>query len=392
MAVDREALATEIVNAVRDEDVLDLAMGILSIPTHLENEQAASIYVAEQMERLGFDVDVQNVVAGRANVIGLLRGNGEGVNVLLNGHMDAPQSVGWTRDPFTPALEGDWLYGGGVTDMKGGLASMIAGAAALARVRPFPRGDIVMSAVMHHDTVGLGMKFYLASNDRHFTYGINGEPSALRIHLHHGSAIQIEVTTLGTEAHTSFREEGDSALTKLISLLGALDESALTYAPYADLPNLPRLVIGSVRGGEMVSIMPHQASARFDVRGVPGMTPESVKADVRRLAERLGMSVRLNTYAYQKPYLGNPDSPVVDALKAAHLRVLGWPTAVSHQLPTQAFISDTSDMQREGIDSAIYGPCEWRMVPDERTSLRELQAAARVYALAAADLAMRGGE
>jgi acetylornithine deacetylase len=391
MAVEKEALAESIVAAVRDEDVLDLAKGILAIPTHLQTEQAAGVYLAEQMDRLGYDVDVQEVASGRCNVIGVLPGTGDGPNVLVNGHMDAPLSAGWTRDPFTPGVEGDWLYGAGVTDMKGGLASQIAGLAAMARVKELPRGDIVMAAVMHHDTVGLGAKFFLASNDRPFAYGINGEPSALRIHVHHGSAIQIEVTALGTEAHTSFREEGDSALTKLVSLLGALDESALTFTPYADLPNLPRLVVGMVRGGEMVSLMPHKASARFDVRGVPGMTPDTVKADVRRLAERLGVDVRLNTFAYQKPYLGNPTSPVVDALQRAHLRVLGWPTQVSHTLPTQAFISDTSDMQREGIESAIYGPCEWRMVPDERTSIKELNAAARVYALAAADLASRAG-
>src|SRR5438093_674492 len=265
---------------------------------------------------------------------------------------------------------------------------MVSVAAALARV-DVPRGDVVVTAVMHHDTTGVGTKFFLASSDRRFAYGINGEPSALRIHVHHGSAIQIEVTMRGTEAHNSFREEGDNAITKLVRLLAELDDSTFTHTPRPDLPDLPRLVVGSVHGGEAVSVMAHTAWARFDVRGVPGMTPDTVKDDVRRLADRLGLQPRLRTWLYQKPFMGNPDSPVVDALKRAHQRVLGRPTAVSHKLPTQAFISDASDMQREGIESAIYGPCEWRMVPDERTSLRELQDAARVYALAAADLASR---
>jgi len=381
-------LAQRLAAAVSDDEVRDIAMGILRIPTHQQNETAAAIYVAEQMERLGYEAELQEVANGRPNAIGVLRGSGDGPNVLLNCHLDAPLSAGWTRDPFAPAVEGDWLYGAGVTDMKGGVASMVAGAAALARV-DFPRGDVVVTAVMHHDTTGLGTKFFLASNDRPFRYGINGEPSALRIHVHHGSAIQIEVTMRGVEAHTSFKEEGDNANTQLVRLLGALDESCLSYTPYPDLPDLPRLVVGSIHGGESVSVMAHTAWARFDVRGVPGMTPDTVKADVRRLAEKLGLTPRLRTWLYQKPFVGNPSSPVVDALMAAHLRVLGRPTEVSHRLPTQAFISDASDMQREGIESAIYGPCEWRMVPDERTSLRELQDAARVYALAAADLATR---
>jgi acetylornithine deacetylase/succinyl-diaminopimelate desuccinylase-like protein len=242
---------------------------------------------------------------------------------------------------------------------------------------------------MHHDTTGVGTKFFLGSTDRRFTYGINGEPSALRIHVHHGSAIQIQVTVRGTEAHNSSREQGDNANTHLIRLLAALDDAAFTHTPHPDLPDLPRMVVGSIRGGESVSIMAHTAWARFDVRGVPGMTPDTVRADVLRLAERVGVRPRLRTWLYQKAFMGNPHSAVVDALKAAHLRVLGRPTEVSHALPTQAFISDASDMQREGIESAIYGPCEWRMVPDERTSVRELQDAARVYAIAAGDLATR---
>ena len=43
MAVDREALADSLAAAVRDEDVLDLAKGILAIPTHQQNEQAAGV-------------------------------------------------------------------------------------------------------------------------------------------------------------------------------------------------------------------------------------------------------------------------------------------------------------------------------------------------------------
>ena len=383
----RDSLADEILSAVDDGELLELAKGVLAIPSHQQNEQRIGQYVAEQMDRLGFEVDLQEVVNGRCNVIGVLPGSGDGANVLLNGHLDGPLFSGWTRDPFAPALEGDWLYGTGVTDMKGGLAGLIAGAAALGRVRSFPRGDVVMSAVMYHDTVGLGMKFYLASNDTPFAYGINGEPSSLRIHVHHGSAIQIEATLSGKEAHTSLKHEGDNAIGHLARFLTALDESCLTYTPHPELPDLPRIVVGSVRGADSVSIMAREASALFDVRGVPGMTPATVKADVRRLAERLGIQLRLHTYAYQKPMMGTRESPVVEALKWAHQRVLGRPTEVSSRLPTQAYITDASDMQREGIETAVYGPCDLRVMPDERASWSEMRAAARVYALAAAELA-----
>ena len=44
--------------------------------------------------------------------------------------------------------------------MKGGVASLIAGAAAAAQVDPEANGDVIVTVVMHHDTTGVGTKFF----------------------------------------------------------------------------------------------------------------------------------------------------------------------------------------------------------------------------------------
>lgn len=46
--------------------------------------------------------------------------------ILLNAHIDTVKPVsGWERDPFTPSLEGDRLYGLGSNDCGGGLVSLL---------------------------------------------------------------------------------------------------------------------------------------------------------------------------------------------------------------------------------------------------------------------------
>ena len=46
--------------------------------------------------------------------------------LLLNAHIDTVKPVAtWTRDPFTPTIEGDRLYGLGANDCGGGLVSLL---------------------------------------------------------------------------------------------------------------------------------------------------------------------------------------------------------------------------------------------------------------------------
>jgi hypothetical protein len=40
-------------------------------------------------------------------------------------------------------------------------------------------------------------------------------------------------------------------------------------------------------------------------------------------------------------------------------------------------------MIRVGIPTVVYGPCEWRMVPDARARVADLHLAAQVYAQSA---------
>ena len=76
---------------------------------------------------------------------------------MLNGHTDV-NSLGrrWRRDPWMPNVEGDRLYGHGVQNMKGGLATIVLAAEAIRRSEVQLKGDLVVACVVGQTQGGEG--------------------------------------------------------------------------------------------------------------------------------------------------------------------------------------------------------------------------------------------
>lgn len=66
--------------------------------------------------------------------------------LVVIGHMDVVEAnaADWERDPFTPIVEGDYIFGRGTNDMKGDLAMIVAAAIDLKRKGWVPAHDVVL--------------------------------------------------------------------------------------------------------------------------------------------------------------------------------------------------------------------------------------------------------
>ncbi|MBO6081804.1 MAG: M20/M25/M40 family metallo-hydrolase, partial [Bacteroidales bacterium] len=80
---------------------------------------------------------------------------GEGPTLLLNAHIDTVRpAAGYQRDPFTPILEGDRLYGLGANDDGGSVVALIETYKILAS-RPQPY-RLVLSLTAEEEVSGKG--------------------------------------------------------------------------------------------------------------------------------------------------------------------------------------------------------------------------------------------
>ena len=124
--------------------MIELASALIRIPSFKTEETPVARFLADFFRPRGYQVDLQEIEPGRLQTIATLKGTGGGASLMLNGHIDINAlTLRWTRDPWTPTVEGDRLYGHGIQNMKGGLTSIIMAAEAIRRSGVRPAGDQV---------------------------------------------------------------------------------------------------------------------------------------------------------------------------------------------------------------------------------------------------------
>src|SRR6202165_1915455 len=106
-------------------DVVSLAAELLSIQSTTGSESTAVDFVSRWLVGRGWNVTLQEVSRGRANVWASRSGGG----VTFSTHLD-------TVPPYVPPrLEGTKLYGRGSSDAKGIAAAMLVAGGRLPRAR-----------------------------------------------------------------------------------------------------------------------------------------------------------------------------------------------------------------------------------------------------------------
>ena len=100
-------------------------------------EEAIAMLVAGKLEALGMEVNTYESMPHRPNVVGILKGTGDGPVLMMNDHMDTYPVVEphkWDKtnfDPFQATRHGDLLYARGTSDTRGNMASAILAAQAI---------------------------------------------------------------------------------------------------------------------------------------------------------------------------------------------------------------------------------------------------------------------
>jgi acetylornithine deacetylase len=409
-------LTRAVLARVDSRELVELASDLIRIPSFKTEETAVARFLADFFRKRDYTVDVQEIEPGRLQTIATLRGTGGGASLMLNGHTDINALTRrWRRDPWTPSLEGDRLYGHGVQNMKGGLASIIMTAEAVRRSGVRLPGDLVVACVAGETQGGEGTHYLMESGLR-TDAAVVAEPfGADHLVTVHSGIVHMAIHTYGVTGHIGRLDGTVNAVQKMTALVQALEQVEFRHTPRPDLPAFPRLNVGGILGGrgqDYVLVeppyVPDLCTIMVDVHFVPGQTVDGIVADIRRALDPLAArdpqlrfeieipppaSFKGRRRLVMDPFDMPTDAPIVQAVARSYRAVTGRePKAVGTVLPHSYSADDTCHLWKAGIPCLLYGPATIRGNADEDDAcvlVSEMETVTRVLAVTTLDVCRR---
>ena len=237
-------------------DVVALAAELLTIDSSTGAEGGAVDFVSKWLVARGWNVMLQEVTRGRANVWASRSGRG----VTLSTHLDTVPPY------FAPRMQGDRLYGRGACDAKGIAAAMLVAADNLANAGEY-RVDLLFVVGEEKGSDGARAANRLPATSR---YLVNGEPTESRLASGAKGSLRVTVRTRGRAAHSAYAHLGQSAIKPMLELLPTLDSIEL---PTDEVLGNTTVNIGTIRGGTEANIVPALAEAEMMFRLVSDVAP-----------------------------------------------------------------------------------------------------------------------
>jgi acetylornithine deacetylase len=404
--------AKKILSQVSEEEIVAMACDVVNIPSPTGEELEMGKYMRGALESAGLQVAWQEVEEGRANVVGLWEGTGNGKSLMFNGHMDTSNSG---RETFLTGIgykpkaivRNGMIYGLGIYNMKGALVCYTQAVKALMRAGIRLEGDVLIAAVVGEiektqwsdEFVGREFRGYGVGTHHLVTHGvlpdmcILGEPTDMQLVLGHYGSVWVRISTRGHYVHTAFTrgKQQESSVYRMKEILDPIYAWIAEWEKKASYNGPPGVVnIGCIRGGQpwRASRTPDRTDVFLDVRVPPTMPLKEARRSVKQLlldlrAKHPKYGIESETFVSVPGAEISKDHELVKTIERCHHTVMGAPPKHT----TVLWGSDASVMTRYGIETLNYGPSSGpRDAEGEKVEITTLVNTAKVYALAAAEI------
>src|SRR3954447_4246672 len=112
-----ETLKQKLHEMVNRDTLIQIGCDLINIPSPTGFEKQCADYILSRYHAAGIKVLPQVFEEQRSNAIGILKGEGSGPTLMLNGHMDTSYHGDEQYLPDKPGykskavIDGEWIYG-----------------------------------------------------------------------------------------------------------------------------------------------------------------------------------------------------------------------------------------------------------------------------------------
>lgn len=305
------------------------------------------------------------------------------IHLCFAGHIDVvPAGEGWESDPFEAVIKGEYLYGRGSQDMKGGVGAFLD--AIIQAQKEGICGNLALSVLLTSDEEGAGVdgtRYVLEclnKENRLPHFALVAEPTSEKvigdmIKIGRRGSINGKIIIKGVQGHVAYPNKCVNPIELLGKRLGEiagknLDDGDENFEP-------SKIVVTDIRGGMQVcNVTPSDLVMMFNVRNSTLTNQEDIEAYLQSILEGLDYELTLQTSS--SPFLTQRDNALIRKLSFCVQNVMG-------EIPKLGCSGGTSDARYfapYGIGVAELGVCNDRIhAKNEYVKLQDLDNLAKIF-------------
>lgn len=257
-------------------------------------------------------------------------------------HMDTvPIEEGWDYDPFGAELHDGRIYGRGVADMKGTIASLLTAAEVMHELGLEPVWDLT-ACLCTDEEIGVYPGVWHLAKEGYLKAPMlcleGSQDPVLR--LGSNGAVDITITVKGRSCHSGANYLGVNAIEEMVPIMVELlalkqvveaRRSALPLAPAPGAPDhlRPMFNLDIVHAGVKSNIVPATCTLIVNRRFIPEERYEDVEREIREAVDRgaeksRALAVEVSFMKAYPAYRQSPDHPLAHKLVSIMKRLHGY--------------------------------------------------------------------
>ena len=289
-------------------DEIRFTQELIKKPSVTPKDLGAMNVVVKHLKKLGFKCKLMSFQEkGTDKIINLYAKYGnQSPNLCFAGHTDVvpPGDVSsWSTNPFGAKIKKGYLYGRGVSDMKGGIGCFIAAVSQFLKENKNFKGSISFLITGDEESVAInGTKKvveYLKKKKEKIDFCIVGEPSnrsklGQMMKIGRRGSITTHLTVIGKQGHIAYPLEALNPATPIIKILDELKSKALDKGNKNFQPSNLEITKISI-DNSADNVIPAKASATFNIRYNTLHTFSSLKKYISKIIKKYEKKYKCKT-------------------------------------------------------------------------------------------------
>ncbi len=380
-------------NELKKVDVVAICQDLIRINSINPpgDELIIANYCADFLQTLGFEIELIQHSEKRASVLARLRGSDQVPGVMVCGHLDTVPvgAITWQHEPLGGEIFDGKIWGRGASDMKGGIAALLASVHGLVKSNFSPRGDLWVGLTAGEETDFLGA---LEISKHHEVLPLQvlliPEPSSNEIFLAQKGALWLEIEMEGKTAHGSMPDLGVNTVESMAQFIYRLKSLDFSFKPHLLLDKCTAAGT-TMHGGEKINVIPDNCYSTIDIRTMPGQNHKVILDKIQNLLHDIeestpGLKSKMRILKDYAAVETDQKNPIVSPIRSAASLVLG------EEVPIKGvrFFTDSAVLTPAWeVPMVLCGPghAELAHQPDEFIEISLLKQAEEIYTLALKD-------